>query len=132
MREMFQLYWQEMDVLVTEEEKATPRPSLFTPSEYRQLAYEAMVHYDRAWQKFRRTGEGEDLRRSLWRHCYSGQEDMRGDHLHRLMVYVEAMKQRSNKWSEEQLTVGNIDWGPLPAELRESTDVASTKGETLQ
>ena len=37
-------------------------------------------------------------------------------HLHRLLLYTEQLRQRSNRWTEAELLDGTVDWGPLPAE----------------
>ena len=125
---LFELYWQEMDSLVrdAEEEEAVEKEEgtplrVFTVDEYAQLAYGAMVAYDRAWHKLRSAGEKGDLLGALWRNLHPGKVEMGEAQLHRLLHYTEQMKQRSNRWTEQELMEGTIDWGPLP--------VADDRGE---
>ena len=125
---VFELYWQEMDTLVRGEEEeegdvkdaevagAAAPARVFTAGDYTQLAYGAMVSYDRAWTTLRRTGQKTDLMGALWRNVHVGKEELSEAHLQRLLRYTEQMKQRSNRWTEAELKEGSIDWGPLPAE----------------
>ena len=135
---LFQLFWQEMDSLVRREgeggeaEADGMQPHVFTVAEYRQLAYGAMVSYDRAWLKLRQSGEKADLIGALWRNVHSGQAEVSEATIHRLLHYVEHMKQRTNRWTEEQIVQGDVDWGPLPEEAEAEEQVEETAAVMLR
>ena len=123
---LFELYWQEMDTLVRDADRAVhgvaTGPRFYSASEFRQLAYGAMVSYDRAWQKFRRTGDPADMHGALWRNVHMGTDTISEAALLRLFRYVEHLKQTANRWTEAQLAAGDIDWGELPEEVVQAQD----------
>ena len=116
-RLLFNLTWQEMEqclASVDEQADDSALPSHYAAGQHQQLAYGAMVSYDRAWAKFRETGQRHDLMGALWRNVWTTSVPLHTAQLHALTTYVEQAVQLSNRWTERDIAVGgSVQWPVL-------------------
>ena len=119
-RLLFNLAWQEMEhTLADSSEQQQPAaegalPSHYTINDYQQLSYGAMVSYDRAWSRYRETGQRSDLVGALWRNVWTTAIPLHAANLQALATYVEHAVQLSNRWTERGISVdGAVQWPTL-------------------
>ena len=120
LRLLFNLAWQEMEHTLAEADDSEQQsadselPSHYSVNDYQQLAYGAMVSYDRAWMQYRETGQRSDLMGALWRNVWTTAIPLHRANLHSLALYVEQAVQLSNRWIERDIAVtGAVQWPTL-------------------